>query len=49
VRAREHDPALLEVRCPRCHRLTLRKQTWPLLDEYKAQIVARAKARRVTG
>jgi DNA-directed RNA polymerase subunit RPC12/RpoP len=25
VRAQEHDQALLEVRCPPCHRLTLRR------------------------
>lgn len=45
VRARAHDQALLEVRCPDCHRMTLRKNTRPTLDEFKAQIMDRAKRR----
>jgi DNA-directed RNA polymerase subunit RPC12/RpoP len=48
VRAQEHDQALLEVRCPSCHRRTLRKKTRPTLDEYKAQIMERARARRAS-
>jgi DNA-directed RNA polymerase subunit RPC12/RpoP len=49
VRAQEHDQALLEVRCPGCHRLTLKRGSRPTLDEYKAQIVERARARRAAG
>jgi DNA-directed RNA polymerase subunit RPC12/RpoP len=48
VRAQEHDQALLEVRCPPCHRLTLRRKTRPTVEEWKEGIVDRATARRAS-
>jgi DNA-directed RNA polymerase subunit RPC12/RpoP len=49
ARAPEHDQALLEVRCPDCHRKVHGKKTRPSLEEYKAQIVARGRVRRLAG
>lgn len=45
TRARVHDQALLEVRCPPCHRLTLRRDTRPSFRELMAE---RARARRAS-
>jgi 5-methylcytosine-specific restriction endonuclease McrA len=46
TRAEHHDQAMLEVLCSACHKKTRQKATRPTLDEWKAEIAARAKARR---